>query len=132
MSPSNPIVLFDGICNLCNASVLFIIKYEKNAQILFGSLQAVKSQNILKTIDKNIEASDSVLLIENGKVYQNSSAALRIARKLKFFWIFYYLIFLPTWMRDPIYQWIAKNRYQWFGKRNQCMIPDEKLAQRFI
>ena len=126
-----PIVLFDGICNLCNASVQFILKYEKKPIFKFGTLQSTKVKELLSSYDTEL-ISDSVLLIQNDKIYQESTAALRIARELKYFWVLYYLIYIPSWLRDPIYRLIVRNRYKWFGKRETCMIPTEELKNRFI
>ena len=126
-----PVVLFDGVCNLCNASVQFILKHEKIEVLKFATLQDDKIKHLLSKYT-NTEIHDSVLLIENGTLYQESDAALRIARYLKFFRLFYFLIFIPTWIRNPIYRLIARNRYKWFGKREQCMIPDKNVKHRFL
>lgn len=126
-----PIILFDGVCNLCNASVRFILKYEKDEVFRFGTLQSETAQKILEKF-KPIKIYNSVIFIENGMLYQESRAALKIARRLKYFWLLHYLIYLPNWFRDPFYKLIAKNRYSWFGKKDQCMIPDENLKKRFI
>ena len=127
----SPIVLFDGICNLCNQSVKFILKYEKNEFFKFATLQSKAAQEKLIPFQHE-KITDSVLLIEKGKLYQQSTAALRIVKKLKYFWWIYYLIYLPKWMRDPFYQWIARNRYRWFGTRKSCMVPNEHLKNRFL
>jgi predicted DCC family thiol-disulfide oxidoreductase YuxK len=127
----SPVVLFDGVCNLCNASVQFILKHEKNEELKFATLQDDKIQHLLSEYN-NTKIHDSVLLIENGTLYQESDAALRIARYLKFFRLFYFLIFIPTWVRNPIYRLIARNRYKWFGKREQCMMPDKNVKHRFL
>jgi predicted DCC family thiol-disulfide oxidoreductase YuxK len=97
----------------------------------FATLQDEKTQQLLSEYN-NTEIHDSVLLIENGTLYQESDAALRIARYLKFFRLFYFLIFIPTWVRNPIYRLIARKRYKWFGKREQCMIPDKDVKHRFL
>lgn len=127
----NPIIFFDGVCNLCNASVDFILKWEKKPQFKLASIQSEKAKELLESF-KNDEISDSVLLLQGGKLYQKSSSALRIARELRFFWILYYLIYIPVWLRDPIYSFIARNRYRWFGKRETCRMPDENLKNRFL
>ncbi|MDA3816004.1 MAG: DCC1-like thiol-disulfide oxidoreductase family protein [Prolixibacteraceae bacterium] len=126
-----PIVLFDGVCNLCNASVQFILKNEKEEKLKFATIQDARSQELLTPFN-NTEIHDSVLLLENGILYQESDAALRIARYLKFYRFFYFLIYIPRWIRNPLYRLIAGNRYKWFGKRDQCMIPDKKVAHRFL
>ena len=128
---TQPVVLFDGICNLCNKSVQFILRYEKNATLKFTPLQSDTARQILSSF-QNEMITDSVLLIENNHLYQQSTAALLIAKKLKYFWVLYPLIYIPRKIRDSIYKYVAKNRYQWFGKRETCMIPDKDLTQRFL
>ena len=126
-----PVVLFDGVCNLCNASVQFILKYEKEPVFKFATLQDAKAQKLIKSHEPT-SIADSVLLVQDGKLYQESTAALLIARRLNYFWILYYLIYLPLWVRNPIYRFIARNRYRWFGKRESCMVPTEELKNRFL
>ena len=125
------VVLFDGICNLCNKSVQFILRYEKTATLKFTPLQSDAARQILSSFQNEI-ITDSVLLVENNHLYQQSTAALLIAKKLKYFWVLYPLIYIPKKIRDSIYKYVAKNRYQWFGKRETCMIPDKDLTQRFL
>lgn len=126
-----PLILFDGVCNLCNASVQFILKHEKEEVLQFTSLQNEEAGKRLAVFE-NTTISDSVLLIENGKLYQESTAALRIARYLKFYKILYAFIVIPRWIRDPLYRYIARKRYQWFGKRDECMLPQPHLQHRFL
>lgn len=125
------IILFDGICNLCNGAVLFILKWEKQPMSQFCSLQSDEAQQLLKDFQDEIIA-DSIILIEDKQLYQESTAILKIAARLKWFWIFKYLIFIPAKFRDRIYNFIARNRYHWFGKREKCMIPSEKEKARFL
>jgi predicted DCC family thiol-disulfide oxidoreductase YuxK len=131
METDQPIILFDGVCNLCNASVHFILQYEKKERFKFTSLQSEKAQLLLTSFNTE-EITDSVILIEKNKMYQQSTAALKIARHLRYFWVLYYLIYVPHYLRDPIYQIIAKNRYSWFGKRDKCMVPDGNIKDRFL
>ncbi len=127
------IVLFDGYCNLCNASVRFIIKRDKKQQYVFSSLQSDAAQKVLLQYEYNIFNTDSIILIENEKVYDKSTAALRIAKNLKPFWNYaYYLIYIPKYMRDWVYDLIAKNRYQWFGKKEDCTINSSSNKNRFL
>ncbi|MFO0321102.1 MAG: thiol-disulfide oxidoreductase DCC family protein [Bacteroidota bacterium] len=125
------IILFDGVCNLCNDSVKFVLKHEKKSELYFSSLQSETAKNILKHFNYN--KTESVVLIENNKLYVQSSAALRITRYLKGgFPFLFFLIIVPPFIRHSIYNYIAKNRYKWFGKRETCMMPDEKIKHRFI
>lgn len=125
------IIFFDGVCNLCNSSVRFIIKRDKKAHFKFATLQSVKTHELLKPFGNIHE--DSVLYLKNGTLYKNSTAALQIARKLDGLWpLLFVFIIVPTFLRDAVYSWIAKNRYRWFGKRQVCMIPDKELMGRFL
>jgi predicted DCC family thiol-disulfide oxidoreductase YuxK len=126
-----PILLFDGVCNLCNSSVDFILRFEKNTQINFSTIQTIESEKLLSNFS-NIPITDSVLFIENGQLFQESTAALKIAKYLKYFWILSYLIYLPEWIRDPVYRLLARNRYRWFGKRSTCRFPSNDLKDRFL
>lgn len=128
-----PIILFDGICNLCNSSVQFIIKRDSKKIFLFSSLQsdagqAILLQNNLKNLDFN-----TIVLLEDGVIYEKSTAILKIIRRLsglyKFFYVF---IIVPKFIRDFVYNFISKNRYKWFGKRDSCMIPTKDLKLRFL
>lgn len=132
---SNPehIVLFDGVCNLCNESVSFIIKHDSKKLFKFASLQSEYAKNILTQYDKNFSGMHSIIYIEKGKIYDESNAALRISRHLDSFWRFAYLfIIVPKFLRDGVYKIIAKNRYKWFGKKESCMMPSKELKSRFL
>lgn len=125
------IVLFDGECNFCNSSINFVLKHEKKPELFFASLQSETGKKILKHFD--IQNAESVVLIENNKIYLQSTAALKITNYLKGVYVLLYgFIIVPPFIRNTIYNYIAKNRYKWFGKRDTCMIPDIKLKQRFI
>lgn len=131
--PMKRIVLFDGVCNFCNSSVQFIIKRDPAAHFLFTSLQSEKGMELIKqyAIPTDI---DGVVLIENGKVFTKSSAALRIAKKLDGLWhLFFVFIVVPSKIRDIFYDYFAKNRYKWFGKKEDaCMLPPPEMRKRFI
>jgi predicted DCC family thiol-disulfide oxidoreductase YuxK len=130
---SNPVVLFDGVCNLCNGSVLFIIKRDSKSSLRFASLQSDFGQQQMERFNISSSGLDSVLLINNGILYNKSTAALKIARMLDGFWpVLYGFIIVPKFLRDSVYDWIAKNRYKWFGKKESCMIPTPDLKSRFI
>lgn len=127
------IVLFDGFCNLCNNSIKRIIKHDKKDNFRFAPLQSEIGEQLTakKKIDRN--QTDSIVLVEpNGATFVKSSAALRIAKNLSFYsWMRIFLP-LPTKFRDWIYNIIAKNRYRWFGKKNECMIPTPELKAKFL
>lgn len=128
------IVLFDGVCNLCNTAVQLIIKHDPSAYFLFASLQSEAGKNLLQQYHLVEQLTpESLVLIEKGKAWQYSAAALRIARKLKSWHrLFYPLILLPAFLRDPVYKWIARNRYRWFGRLENCWLPSPELKQRFL
>lgn len=132
MTPNHPIVFFDGVCNLCNASVQWLIKRDQKHQFRFAPLQGETAKVHLKITDENA-TPQSVILFENGKVYQKSSAALRIAVKLGFPWFLAGIFFIiPRFFRDWVYDFIARNRYRWFGKQDACMIPTPELKALFL
>ena len=127
------IILFDGVCNLCNSSVHFIIKKDKKKQFLFTSLQSDAARDILLQFQLKNSELDSILLIENGEIYQKSDAILKIVKHLNGIWkMSYGFIIIPKFIRDYVYMLIAKNRYRWFGKREVCMIPTKELQMRFL
>jgi predicted DCC family thiol-disulfide oxidoreductase YuxK len=127
------IVLFDGVCNLCNNSVQFILKRDKKKKFLFGSLQGEAGQQLLKKFSLPTDNFHSFVLIEGDRVYTQSTAALRMAKHLKRGWqLLYGFIILPRFLRDGIYKWIATNRYKWFGKRDTCRIPAPEEKSRFL
>jgi len=126
------IILFDGVCNLCNRSVQFILKRDPNEQFKFTSLQSETGQNLLR---KHALKPDmkSVILIENDQIFLKSTAALRIAGRMKGLWkLAGVLYIIPRPIRDFIYQWVAKNRYKWFGKADSCMLPRPEWKNRFL
>lgn len=134
MSSAPPfIVLFDGVCNLCNSSVQFILKRDKKKKFLFGSLQGEAGQKLLQQFNLPTDNFHSFVLIEGDSVYTQSTAALRMARHLKGGWqLLYGFIILPKFLRDGVYKWIATNRYKWFGKRETCRIPTAEERSRFL
>lgn len=126
------IILFDGICNLCNSSVQFIIKREPTGYFKFASLQSEVGQRLLKQYEVSKQI-DSLIVIEKQKVYIKSSAALQISRKLNGFWRYISILrILPPLFRDFLYDLVAKNRYNWFGKRESCMLPTAEMKKRFL
>ena len=130
---THSIILFDGVCNLCNGAVNFVIKRDPRNVFKFTPLQEKQGVLLLKKHAVDSRKLDSIVLIENGKVYIKSSAALRIAKKLSNLWpLFFVLLIIPSFIRDGVYDFIAKNRYKWFGKKEQCMIPTPGLREKFL
>ena len=127
------LILFDGVCNFCNFWVNFIIDHDDKRYFKFASLQSDIAQRIL--IQKKIDTlqTDSVILVMNEKVFFKSSAALLIAKNLNGFWKMLNIFSLiPSPLRDWIYDFVAKNRYKWFGKRETCRVPSKDEKARFL
>lgn len=129
-----PLILFDGVCNLCTRSVQFVIRRDADARFRFASLQSNVAQSLLDELGYDHDDLSSVLLIVGGRLYRKSRAALQIARRLDGPWpVFYYLFFwVPAFLADWIYTFIGNRRYRWFGMTDECWIPDPELASRFI
>lgn len=128
---AHPVVLFDGVCNLCNASVTFIIDRDPGAVFRFAPLQSDVGQALV--LGCGLEGEDSIVLVEDGRCYVRSEAALRIARRLDGAWRFLgALRFVPRPLRDPVYQAVARNRYRWFGRQEACRLPTPDLRARFL
>ena len=129
----NPVILFDGVCNLCNGAVNFVIKRDTISQFKFAALQSEAGQKLLQQYNLPRENFNSFVLIKEGKVYTKSAAALKVCKHLTGLWpILYGFIIVPSFIRNAVYQWIAKNRYKWFGKKQQCMLPTAALKNRFL
>ena len=127
------IILFDGVCNLCNGAVQFVIKRDNKNRFLFASLQSEEGKQILENHNFPLNKRDSFLLVEDGKVYERSTAALRVLKNLSRLWsLLYGFIIVPKSIRDSVYNWIAKNRYQWFGRKDECMISTPELKTKFL
>jgi len=128
-----PVILFDGVCNFCNSSVNFIIKRNREKDIRFAALQSEAGKRLLNEYRLPAGEMESIVFIENGNAYQRSSAALRICRRLSGAWpLCYGFILVPRFIRDAVYNWIAANRYKWFGVQEQCMIPTPEIRERFL
>jgi len=128
----HPILLFDGICNLCTASVQFLLKHDKKKQFRFGSLQSPAGIALSKQYPE-AAAQNSLLLVLNGKAYTKSTAVLKMSEILGgWFLISRIGWLLPTSWRDALYALVAKNRYRFFGKKATCWTPHPSLKERFI
>ncbi|MBL7704659.1 MAG: DUF393 domain-containing protein [Taibaiella sp.] len=130
MATGKGVVLFDGVCNLCNQSVQLIIKQDKQDYFRFAALNSDYGRMM---VSKYQVAADSIVLIENEQAYTQSDAALRIARRLKGLYpLLYAAIIIPKFIRDRVYRLIARNRYRWFGKRQSCWMPSAQLSKKFL
>lgn len=127
------VVLFDDKCNLCNRTIQFIIRRDPRGRVRFATLDSDAARTRLNSGEPLPNPPDSIVLLEAKCAYVRSTAALRIARKLRFPWpLLYGFIIVPRPLRDRIYDWIARNRYRWFGRRDACMVPTPELRARFL
>lgn len=133
-SLSGPVVLFDGECNLCNASVRFVLDRDPRGTFKFASLDSPVARQLISASARSADnLPDSVLLVEEGRVSDRSTAALRISRRLKWPWkLVYVLILVPRPLRDLAYDWIARRRHAWFGRSEACLVPTPELQSRFL
>jgi predicted DCC family thiol-disulfide oxidoreductase YuxK len=129
-----PVILFDGVCNLCSGIVQFVIRHDPPpGQFKMAALQSEAGQRLLREHGLPTDDFDSFVLIEPGGAYVRSTAALRVTRRLGFpRSLAYGLIIVPRPLRDVVYRWIARNRYRWFGQREACLMPDAELRARFL
>lgn len=134
IEPKYDIVFFDGVCNLCNGAVRFIIRHDKDCVFRFTSLQSDFAKKLLNKYQVKIaEPPQSILLLRNGKIFGESSAVLRIAQKLNGGWkLLSVFLLLPKFIANALYRFIARNRYKWFGKKEACMLPTPELRERFL
>ncbi|MGQ0793589.1 MAG: thiol-disulfide oxidoreductase DCC family protein [Deltaproteobacteria bacterium] len=130
---SHPIILFDGVCNLCAASVQFIIKRDRAGAFKFASLQSEAGQRILARFNLPVDDLSSFILVEGDNYYSKSDAAIRVARRLGGFWrLSGASLALPKPGRDAIYSFIARRRYKWFGRAEACLMPGADIKARFL
>ncbi len=133
MSGEKAVILFDGVCNLCNSSIDFILRWDQQDHFKVGALQSDEGRKLLSRFQVNPEYLDSIVLIENDQIYFRSTAALKIAKKLAGAWpLLYGLAILPVSLRNRIYDWIGKNRYRWFGKKTTCRVPTSEEKAKFL
>ncbi len=132
-SDEHPVLLFDGVCNLCNGSIQFIIPRDPAGTLRFAPLQSELGQRVRKATGLSPDDLETVVLVDDGKAYTKSDAAIRVAEHLGGI---YRLLSLgrvvPRGVRDRIYDFVAANRYDWFGRKDQCMLPDDDVSDRFI
>jgi len=132
MNTDNPVILFDGVCNFCNGAVNFVLKRDRKKVFRFAALQSEAARQLLAKHGWPVNDLQSFLLIENGKLYHRSTAALRVCRYLNGLWpICRVFLIVPRFIRDGLYNWIARNRYPWFGRKETCRIPTVEERERF-
>lgn len=132
MATAGPLILFDGDCNLCNGAVQFVIRRDPAARFSFASLQSEAGRRALAEAGQQ-DLPDSIVLVQGSRVRVKSAAALAIARGLRLPWPLLSVFWLvPYPLRDLVYDWVARNRYRWFGKRDSCWVPTPELRARFV
>lgn len=133
MSQPPALIMFDGVCNLCNGFVQFVIARDQQGYYKFASLQSEEARPYLEKCGISAAALGSVVLYENGKCYTRSTAALRILKKLSGGWpLMFGFMIVPGFIRNQVYDLIAANRYRWFGKQESCWLPTPELKSRFL
>src|SRR5437867_2371378 len=133
MRDDHSVVLFDGVCNFCNASVRWIIGRDRLERFRFAALQSGIGAKLQRRHGLHPNALDSLVLIEGDRIYLRSTAALRLVRRMPGVWpVLYALIAVPRPICDFAYDWFARHRYRWFGKRDECMVPSEKVKAKFL
>jgi predicted DCC family thiol-disulfide oxidoreductase YuxK len=132
-NPDRPVVIFDGVCNFCNATVNFVVANDPREEFLFAANQSPAGQEILTRFGMPTEEVSTLYLLEGDKVTCKSTAALRIARRLRFPWnLAAVFLLVPRFIRDAAYDHFARNRYRWFGRAESCRIPTEAERRRFL
>ncbi|MDB5197943.1 MAG: thiol-disulfide oxidoreductase family protein [Flaviaesturariibacter sp.] len=127
------IILFDGVCNYCNSMVNFVIRQDKQQRFRFAPLQSEAGKRLVTQYGVDDPNMDSFVLIWKGKAYQKSTAALNVMNLLPWYWKEVQILrIVPSFLRDQIYDFVARNRYKWFGKKESCMIPTPELRDRFL
>lgn len=132
-SGDTPLLLFDGVCNLCNGLVGFILEKEADGRMMFGAMQSPAGQQYLRRLGYPIDRYTTLLFLEDGKVFEKSDAVLRIVGSLRLPWRWFrFLGFLPVHLRDLVYDFVARHRYTIFGQRDSCRVPEAGERHRFL
>jgi predicted DCC family thiol-disulfide oxidoreductase YuxK len=128
-----PVLLFDGVCNLCNSSVQWVLIHDRKGIFRFAALQSDTGQALLRTWNRPTEDFDSVVLVDGDRLLLHFDVPLEIVRRIGGWWqLLYVFKVIPRSIRNVIYRWIARNRYRWFGKRESCMLPRPEWKSRFV
>lgn len=130
---NSPVLLFDGVCNLCNASVQWVLLHDRRGQFRFAALQSDTGQRLLQKFGLSPEQFDSVVLVDGDRIFLRSDAALETARRLGLPWsLLNGFRIVPRFVRNAVYDWIARNRYRWFGRQDECLLPRPEWRERFV
>jgi len=129
----SPVLLFDGVCNLCNASVQWILKRDRKGVFKFAALQSDTGQELLRQFGFSEKNFDTVVLVTDGRIFTRADAALEIVQRIGGLWSLLAVFkIIPRPIRNTIYDWVARNRYRWFGKTEECMLPRPEWKERFV
>ena len=129
----HPVILFDGVCNFCDASVNWIIARDRRSAFRFAALQSAAGERLQREHGLNPTALDTLVVIEGDRAHRKSGAALRILRRLRWPWpLLFGLICVPPLIRDFVYDFFARRRYRWFGRKDECMVPNPEVRDRFL
>lgn len=130
---NTPVILFDGVCQFCDSTVNFVLDHDRTGRVRFAALQSKAGQELLARFGLPADKFDSLVLVENGRHYLRSTAALRLARHLDLPWpLLAGLLLVPQFLRDWAYDVVATNRYRWFGKMDACRVPTPEVRARFL
>ncbi|MGN6401755.1 MAG: thiol-disulfide oxidoreductase DCC family protein [Flavisolibacter sp.] len=133
MENDQPIILFDGVCNFCNGVVNFLIKQDKEKKLRFAALQSEAGKKILVQYGFPADYRQSFIFINKSKASRKSTAALKLSNQLPWYWKWMQIFWIvPKFLRDAVYEFVSKHRYEWFGKKNQCMVPTADTKSRFL
>jgi predicted DCC family thiol-disulfide oxidoreductase YuxK len=129
----HPVILFDGVCNFCNGLMNFVIRQDKKRVFRFAALQSEAGKNILQQHNLSTQDFDSFVLIDKNRVFKKSSASLKVMSRLPWYWKPAQILWIiPLFIRNAVYDFVARNRYKWFGKKEQCMVPTPEIRGRFL
>jgi predicted DCC family thiol-disulfide oxidoreductase YuxK len=133
MVSDHPVILFDGVCNFCNSVVAFTIRQDRKGVFRFAALQSPAGQRLLQQYGLPDQDFASFILIDKGKAYKSSTAGLKLYNRLPWYWKWVQVFrIVPQFLRDAVYNFVARNRYKWFGRQKQCMVPSPELKSRFL
>jgi predicted DCC family thiol-disulfide oxidoreductase YuxK len=132
MEQDRPVLLFDGVCNLCNSFVNFVMDHD-DGEFRFASIQSDQGARLMRDVGLSPEELETVVLVDGDEVYTKSRAGLEVMRRLGFpYCVTYPAVVAPSFLRDPFYDFVASHRYDWFGERDECRVPDEDTKERFL
>lgn len=133
MDDNRPVLLYDGVCNLCNGMVRFVIRWDRKKEIQFASLQSETGKSYLEELGLPTDDFDTLVYLKAGKHFIRSSAVLEVLKDMGGFWrLFYIFIIIPSCLRDLVYRIVAWLRYRVFGKRDTCKLPSPEIKERFL